>query len=132
MTLTPAQKLAQIKAKNELRDGTQDYLPGFAEPDKEVGNLEAATRRTVKYMQDIGLVTQAEEAYCVLAIEAAREWDKGARYGKLSGKAMYLNAVNSVFSELPKLEKAAEAQGMTIDNLIEAITAQPNTPTPMS
>ncbi|MGH1977964.1 MULTISPECIES: hypothetical protein [Rothia] len=132
MTLTPAQKVAKIQDKNALRDTTQDLLPGFEEPAHEVGNLEAATRRTVVYMQEIGLVTQAEEAYCVLAIEAAREWDRGARYGKLSGKAMYLNAVNSVFSELPKLEKTVEAAGMTIDNLIDAITAQPNTPTPLS
>lgn len=129
MTLTPAQKVEQMKAKNAQNSPTQEYLPGFEEPEHQVGNLEAATRRTVKYMQDIGLVTQAEEAYCVLAIEAAREWDKGHDGGKLSGKAMYLNAVNSVFSELPKLEKAADAAGMTIDHLIEAITSQPNTPT---
>lgn len=132
MTLTPQEKVERMKAKNAGNDLGMDYLPGFEEPEGEVGSLEAATRRTVRYLQEIRLVTQAEEAYCVLAIEAAREWDKGKTAGKLSGKAMYLNAVNSVFSELPKVEKAAEAAGMTIDDLILAIQQGEGQPTPLS
>lgn len=125
MTLKPADKIDRIKAKEIESGGMDEYLPGLGPVAPEMGALESATRRTVRYLQSIDLVTPADEAVCVLAIEAAEIWDKNKGNSKLSGQAMYLNAVNSIFEQLPKVEKAVTAAGATIDDLISSIMENP-------
>ncbi|MCB4209170.1 hypothetical protein [Arthrobacter sp. UM1] len=103
------------------------YLPGLAPPKPEMGELERATRRTVRAMQKEGLLTPMHEAQAVLAIQAAGDIDRSMGEGKPSGRAMLIKAMNDVLAQLPEV---VAAEVSTADKLIAAIMSEKDAPIP--
>lgn len=81
-----------------------DTLPGLEAPKMPTGELEAATRDTIRELHALNLLQPRHAMTCQLMIELARAVEAGRKSGRASAVALAAAQLREAFLSLPEPE----------------------------
>lgn len=96
-----------------MTDDDQAVLPGLEEAPRSASALELGARRTLRALDELGLLDDRHALLCQLVVDLAQAVDSGRRAHRASAAAMAAAQLLAAIDRLPEPEVGGETDEWT-------------------